>query len=245
MTLKKLIQINNVSVTRNNQKILHDISFDVNYGEHITIVGPNGAGKTTLLKCIMGLMTPNSGTITVDSELTMGYVPQQFNVAQTLPITAGDFLQLHKRISAGRLADVAHQTEITHVLRSQLSTLSGGQLQRLLVARSLIDMPDILIFDEAAKSLDMRGQIDFYALIERLKQHYDISVIMVSHDLHIVMANTQQVICLDSHLCCSGTPSTVIKDPAFTRLFGEQSQGILGIYEHQEHVHPKECKHDV
>lgn len=233
-----LIEAQNITVTRQNKDILKDVSIDLVREDFITVVGPNGAGKSMLLKCLMGFYPPDSGTIERSKNLRTGYVPQSLLLDHRMPISAERFLTLHKKISSEDLRVVVHEIGIEHTLKQPLSVLSGGELQRVLLARSLLGNPELLILDEPAQNLDIAGQIAFYKLLQRIYAERSLTILMVSHDLHMVMAATKQVVCLFHHICCSGEPHTVTKDPEFISLFGDDMNKMLAVYQHHhDHTH--------
>ena len=229
-----LIQSKEVSVVRQNQHILDKVSLTLKEKDFITIIGPNGAGKTTLLKILAGVMEPDSGEVKHKAGLRLGYIPQAIELDPSLPMSVKRFLSLNGNESA---RDIAEETEISHLLNHQLETLSGGEKQRVLLARALMTSPEVLILDEPSQNLDVAGQLAFYQLIERFHQERNLALLMVSHDLHMVMASTRQVICLYHHVCCSGEPQAVAQDPEFIRLFGKDMAHLMAIYQHQHHGH--------
>ena len=231
-----LLRADNVSVTRQGKTILKGVSLEVKKHDFITIIGPNGAGKSMLLKCLMGFYTPDSGTVTRQNPIKTGYVPQRLIADRTLPITVKRFLRLGKTIDYSTFDKTISDTEIAPLLEQALFHLSGGELQRVLLARSLMDNPDLLILDEPAQNLDISGQLAFYKLLERIYEERNISILMVSHDLHMVMASTKQVVCLFHHICCSGEPHIVTQDPEFISLFGNDMAKMMAVY-HHEHDH--------
>jgi zinc transport system ATP-binding protein len=237
--MDKLITAGNVTVIRQGKQILKDVSVTVGAHDFITIIGPNGAGKSMLLKCLMGLYKPEEGSIVRKNGLRIGYVPQRLMADHTMPITVRRFLSLRKKADAASLQKAAHETGIGDILGRQLSVLSGGELQRVLLARSLLDNPELLVLDEPAQNLDISGQISFYKLLERIYNERKLSILMVSHDLHMVMASTKQVVCLFHHICCSGEPHVVTQDPEFISLFGRDMANMMSVYQHS-HNH----KHD-
>ena len=233
-----LISASSVTVTRDNKNILDNVSFDVGVKDFITILGPNGAGKSMLLKCLMGFFKPESGKIDKKAQLRIGYVPQQFTSEQTMPITVERFLQLRKSVPMGDIIAVATETNIETLLQKPLHILSGGERQRILLARSLIGDPELLVLDEPAQNLDISGQLAFYKLLEKIYTTRALSILMVSHDLHMVMATTKQVICLFHHICCSGEPQVVTRDPEFVSLFGHDMAEMMAVYQHgHNHTH--------
>lgn len=233
-----LIKANNITITRQAQTILKDVCLQINEQDFITIIGPNGAGKSMLLKCLMGFYKPDSGEISIKKNLRIGYVAQRLNANQTLPLTVKYFLKLHKKISDLELEKIAQETAITKILEKQLYVLSGGELQRVLLARALINDPEVLILDEPAQNLDISGQLAFYKLLKEVYDRRKVAILMVSHDLHLVMASTKQVICLFHHICCVGTPQVIARDPEFIALFGNDMAKMMAVYNHHHnHVH--------
>lgn len=238
-----LITAENITVTRQGKHILHDVSMTVGTRDFVTLIGPNGAGKSMLLKCLMGFYQPESGTVTQKPGLKIGYVPQRLMPDNTMPITVRYFLALRKKTDDVILESVSEETGIGHILDEPLYVLSGGELQRVLLARSLIDNPDLLVLDEPAQNLDISGQLSFYKLLERIYSDRNLSILMVSHDLHMVMASTKRVVCLYHHVCCSGEPHTITKDPEFISLFGDDMAKMMAIY-HHNHNHRHDHNHD-
>jgi zinc transport system ATP-binding protein len=232
---------NHIHVSRSNQKILIDISLKIPNHDFLTIIGPNGAGKSMLLKCLMGFYQPDSGTIIKKNHLKIGYVPQKIYCDTTLPLSVIDFLKLNKKISSSVFDNIIQETHIENFIKRPLHVLSGGQLQRVLLARSLLHDPELLILDEPAQNLDISGQLAFYKLIDKIYLERKLAVIMVSHDLHMVMASSRRVICLFHHICCTGTPNMITKDPEFIALFGQDMAEMMGIY---QHTHNHKCHHD-
>ncbi len=236
--MHSLISAENISVIRERKHILKDISFEIAAREFLTVIGPNGAGKSMLLKCLMEFYKPDSGSIKRNPDLTIGYLPQQFVVDRTMPITVERFLCLRRQTNQVELDRVIAETQIESLLERPLFVLSGGQTQRVLLARALLDQPNLLILDEPAQNLDVSGQLGFYKLIERVHAERELSVLMVSHDLHLVMSSTQKVICLYHHICCSGEPQAVARDPEFISLFGNDMAKLMSVYHHShDHQH--------
>lgn len=240
-----LLAAQHISVRRDGRTILDDVSLGIGEKDFITIIGPNGAGKSMLLKCMMGFYAPSAGKIIRRSGLKIGYVPQRLVADQTVPIRVRRFLTLRKRASAAEIERVAGETAITDYLDQPLHVLSGGELQRVLLARALLDNPALLVLDEPAQNLDVTGQLGFYRLIERIYEERDISILMVSHDLHLVMSSTREVVCLYHHICCSGAPHLVTRDPEFVGLFGSDMARLMAVYNHShDHGHDHDHDHD-
>lgn len=231
-----LLKAENVTVKRSGKNILDNISFSIQQKDFITIVGPNGAGKSTLLRTLIGIESLSQGYIKQKEGLKIGYVPQRLSSDMTIPMTVKYFLKLNKDIASSYFETVIKDLEIYKLLRKQLSVLSGGEMQRVLLARALLDKPDILILDEPAQNLDVMGQVFFYKYIEKVYNNQDIAILMVSHDLHFVMSCTKNVICLHGHICCSGSPENISQDPNFINIFGSDISKMISFY-HHKHNH--------
>lgn len=236
--MDSLISAESLNVIRQGKHILKDVSLSIHANEFITVIGPNGAGKSMLLKCLMGFYKPDGGKVTQKKGLKVGYVPQRFIPDPTMPISAKRFLTIKKKVDKNDLDQIISETNIESILNKPIAVLSGGEFQRVLLARSLLDHPEIIILDEPAQNLDITGQIGFYKLLERIYKERSFSILMVSHDLHMVMASTNQVICLYHHICCSGQPNIVTKDPKFISLFGHEMANMMAMYHHHHsHTH--------
>jgi len=250
-----LIRLEHVNVQFAGEPVLQDVQLQVRRGEIVTLIGPNGAGKTTLVRCVLGLLKPDSGSVWSQPKLRIGYMPQKLQVDATLPLTVLRFLRLVPGVN--RLSAGAALTEVgaERLIDSPLQNISGGELQRVLLARALLRKPQLLVLDEPVQGVDVAGQAELYRLISTLRDRHGCGVLMVSHDLHLVMSATDQVICLNRHVCCSGHPEQVSGDPAFVELFGTDARS-LAIYQHHHdhshdlhgsvsggHVHGADCKH--
>ncbi len=225
-----------VHVAFGRRLALSDVSLAVDPGEIVTVIGPNGAGKTTLLRVALGLQRADAGTVRRRPGLRIGYVPQRLAVDETLPLTVRRFLALAPgatRPIAAALAEVG----AGHTADLPLQTLSGGELQRVLLARALRREPELLVLDEPAQGVDIAGQAELFGLIRRIRDTRSCGVLLVSHDLHLVMAATDRVVCLNHHVCCSGHPEAVSRDPAYRALFGAAVDGFA-LYAHRhDHSH--------
>lgn len=235
-----LLEARDVAVTLGGQPVLHGVSMVIHPREIVTIVGPNGSGKSTLLKLLIGATRPDAGQVTRRAGLRIGYVPQTLAVDSTLPITVDRFL----RLAAGAAVTIAAMEEAKERLGiaglggRQLSALSGGQFQRALLAQAVLRRPDLLVLDEATRGLDQPGEARFYRLVETIRAELGCGVLMVSHDLHVVMAASDRVICLNGHVCCQGTPMVVSAAPEYRALFGHGTHGALALYQHDhDHEH--------
>tara|TARA_B100001287_G_scaffold201423_1_gene170787 strand:+ start:87 stop:821 length:735 start_codon:yes stop_codon:yes gene_type:complete len=240
-----LIQASSISVSRQGNRILENVSIRVGKHDFLTVIGPNGAGKSMLLKCLMGFYMPDTGVIRKMAGLRIGYVPQNFAPENSMPISVRRFLGLRRKTETAVLETVVEETGILTMLDQPIFSLSGGERQRVLLARSLLDNPHLLVLDEPAQNLDISGQLAFYKLIEKIFKERKVSILMVSHDLHLVMASTNEVICLFHHVCCSGEPQIVAKDPEFISLFGEDMATMMAAYHHShDHVHHNTHSHE-
>ncbi len=238
MQASPLIKARNVSVSFNRRRILQQVSLDIQRGEIVTLIGPNGAGKTTLVRVMLGLLTPDSGSIAQTPGLRIGYMPQKLALSEQLPLTARRFLLLAGSISSHKLDGLAQEVGVEHLLESPIQSLSGGELQRILLARALLRSPDLLVLDEPVQGVDVTGQSELYNLIGDIRDRHDCGVLMISHDLHLVMAATDQVMCLNQHVCCSGHPEAVSRHPAYLELFGSHASSRLAVYtHHHDHTH--------
>jgi zinc transport system ATP-binding protein len=232
-----LIEASGVSKRFAGRTILEQVDFAIRAKEVVTLVGLNGCGKTTLLRLLLGLEQPDSGEVKRHDGLQIGYLPQKFHADPVLPMTVRAFLTLAARQRRLR-AETIEELHIEHLLGRSLGTLSGGEMQRVLLARAMLRDPDLLVLDEPVQGVDMSGQSELYALIGQLNKRHGCAVLMVSHDLHLVMAATDTVLCLNRHICCSGHPLQVSKDPAFIKLFGDHAAQTLALYEHHhDHAH--------
>lgn len=238
-----LVTAQGLDIRYGAETILAHVDLTLEPGEIVTIVGPNGSGKTSLLRAILGATKPSAGTVHRRRGLKIGYVPQKLSLDNTMPITARRFLDLPKRVSDTEATAALEQTGSAHLVDKQLADLSGGQLQRVLLARALIGTPELLLLDEATQGLDQPGSADFYRLIEEVRSNLGCAILMVSHELHVVMAASDRVICLNGHVCCHGTPEHVASAPEYRALFGTGTKGALALYRH-EHDHAHDHSHE-
>ncbi|ASA55608.1 metal ABC transporter ATP-binding protein [Vibrio gazogenes] len=232
-----LISSQALSVKFGHHTILDRVNISVSRGEIVTIVGPNGSGKSTLLKTLIGAVSPTSGQVIRSADLKIGYVPQRLHIDETLPMTVNRFLTLPQRHSKEAIRQALARAGVAGMEKQQVRSLSGGQLQRVLLARALLEEPSLLLLDEATQGLDQRGTVDFYQQIDAIRQESGCAVMMVSHDLHVVMKRTDRVICLNGHICCEGVPETVSQSPEYKTLFGLDDDDVLGVYRHQNSSH--------
>ncbi|MFA6019284.1 MAG: zinc ABC transporter ATP-binding protein ZnuC [Rhodospirillales bacterium] len=220
------------------QRILDGVSLKVAARAILTVVGPNGAGKTTLLKVLLGLIAPDSGQIVRRPNLRIGYVPQKLDIAPTLPLSARSFLELAAPSSPQAIEEALARVGAPKVQETPLLGLSGGELQRVLLARALLRQPELLVLDEPVRGVDLVGQADLYDLIADLRNQLGLGIILVSHDLHLVMRATDEVLCLNTHVCCHGHPEAVSRHPEFVALFGPRVAETMALYpHHHDHRH--------
>lgn len=248
-----LVGLEDVSLSYAHGSVLHGVKLEIGEREIVTIIGPNGAGKSSLLKIIAGLTPPTEGKRVAQSKLKLGYVPQKLSLDHSMPIKVSRFLSLGKA-SKTTYRRALQQVNGESLWDRQLPALSGGELQRVLLARAIAQEPKLLLLDEPLQGVDVNGQLELYELIASIRDSHDCSVVMVSHDLHLVMAQCDRVICLNGHICCDGQPESVSQHPEYLSLFGKQGADKLAIYthHHDHHHHPDGaiehleggCKHD-
>jgi len=235
--LQPLVAVKQISWVENGRQILEEVSLKILPREIVSIVGPNGAGKTTLVKIVVGLIKPTSGQVSLLPDLRIGYMPQRLTIEPLFPLTVQRFLQLGLTVSLEKIHAMLKEVGVFHVLKSPLQSISGGEFQRVLLARALLREPQLLVLDEPAQGVDLIGQGELYDLIAQVRDKFGCAILLVSHDLNVVMGKTDIVVCLNQHVCCSGHPEEISRDPAFMALFGKAAQG-LAIYTHRhDHAH--------
>lgn len=239
-----LLSAQDLTVRFNGEDVLSGVSLAVNPGEIVTILGPNGSGKSTLLRALLGIVPLSAGQVSRAPDLRLGYVPQKLSVDRSMPMTVRRFLSLPLRVNDAEATAALARVGLPDVEQRQMAALSGGQFQRVLLARALLVKPQLLILDEPTQGLDQPGEAAFYRLIEEVRRETGAAVLMVSHDLHVVMAASDRVICLNGHICCEGTPRVVSNAPEYRALFGLGTQGALALYQHQhDHSHDHDHGH--
>lgn len=242
--MSALIAAQNISVRHGDSVVLGGVDFTIAAGEIVTVVGPNGSGKSTLIRALIGLEPLASGQVTRLPGLVIGYVPQKLHIDAGLPMTVRRFLSLPRRVSDAQAAAALARTGVAGLGDRQLARLSGGQFQRVMLARALLSAPQILILDEPTQGLDQPGAAGFYKLIEEVRAETGAAVLLVSHDLHVVMSASDRVICLNGHVCCQGTPRVVSAAPEYRALFGLGTQGAFALYQHvHDHDHEADEGH--
>lgn len=238
--MSTLVSLDRISVAFGERNVLSDISLNLQSGRILTLLGPNGAGKSTLVRVVLGLLSPTAGTLHKQPNLRIGYVPQKLHLDATLPLTVGRFMRLRPGVKQQDILPALKRVQAAHLLDQPMQKLSGGETQRVLLARALLNQPQLLVLDEPTQGVDVNGQLALYDLINQLRQEFDCGVLMVSHDLHLVMAKTSKVLCLNQHVCCSGAPEVVSLHPQFLAMFGPRGAEQLAVYRHH-HNH----RHDL
>jgi len=238
--MNPLISAENLGVRHGEATVLGGVDFTIARGEIVTVIGPNGSGKSTLIRALIGLEPAATGSVSRAPGLVIGYVPQKLHIDASLPMTVRRFLSLPRRVGDAAAEAALVRTGVAGLGARQLARLSGGQFQRVLLARALLARPDILILDEPTQGLDQPGTAGFYQLIEEVRAETGCAVLMVSHDLHVVMSASDRVVCLNGHVCCQGTPRVVSAAPEYRALFGMGTQGAFALYQH-EHDHDHEA----
>ncbi len=235
---ESLISLDNAGIFRDRKWLVRGVSMTVEPGEIVTLIGPNGSGKSTTAKMALGVHKPNEGTARQRNGLKIGYVPQKLSIDWTLPLTASRFMSLTSQISAKEIDQAMVSTDTLHLQKSEVRSLSGGEFQRVLLARAIARKPDLLVLDEPVQGVDFNGEIALYELIKNIRDEIKCGVLLISHDLHVVMAATDRVVCLNGHVCCSGTPKAVTSSNEYKSLFGARATSGLAIYEHShDHEH--------
>ena len=233
-----LLQTRDLSLVTGGRELLSDITLTVSAGEIVTVIGPNGTGKTTLLRVLLGLIPPNAGSIFKKAKLRIGYLPQKVNVDPILPLSVSRIMKLTGNYSSRQIKIALEETGVASLREKPVYQLSGGEFQRVMLARTLLRSPELLVLDEPVQGVDYMGESELYKLIANLRTSHGCGVLMVSHDLHVVMASTDRVLCLNQHICCEGQPEDVSRHPEYLRMFGLDSGSALAVYSHHhDHTH--------
>jgi zinc transport system ATP-binding protein len=234
---KILVKLNNAGIKQNNKWLVEGVTLTVEKGKIITLIGPNGSGKSTTAKIALGIYKNIEGSVEKYTN-KVGYVPQKISIDWTLPLRVYDFMLLTENIKDEAIDEALTLTGVIHLKNKNLGNLSGGEFQRVLIARAISKKPELLVLDEPVQGVDYTGEIALYELIKKISDTLNCGILLISHDLHTVMTATDHVVCLNGHVCCSGTPIDVAKNNAYKTLFGEQASQILSIYEHKhDHEH--------
>jgi zinc transport system ATP-binding protein len=235
---EEIVRVRGAGVRRDQRWLVEGIDLAIRRGEIVTLIGPNGSGKSTTAKLVTGVVRPDAGSVERLPKLRVGYVPQSLNIDWTLPLTVGRLMTLTGRHSQGAIASALEAVGIAHLADAEVQHLSGGEFQRALLARAMIRRPDLLVLDEPVQGVDFNGEVALYDLITRIRDETNCGVLLISHDLHVVMAATDTVICLNGHICCTGTPESVARSPEYLELFGSRAAATLAIYQHHhDHTH--------
>ncbi len=237
-TSEPLVRLAGAGVQRAGRWLVRGVDMDIRPGEIVTLIGPNGSGKSTTAKTAIGLMQPQEGTVTRKPGLRIGYVPQKLAIDWTLPLTVERLMKLTGSPSASEIAEALEATGVAHLAGAEVQALSGGEFQRALLARAMVRKPDLLVLDEPVQGVDFTGEVALYELIRNIRNRTGCGILLISHDLHVVMADTDTVICLNGHVCCRGTPQNVVASPEYLKLFGARAAETLAIYRHRhDHTH--------
>ena len=239
MTIKvdPLIKLDNAGVYKSSKWLVRGVSLEVSKGQIVTLIGPNGSGKTTTAKMALNILNPDEGTILRNTK-KIAYVPQKINIDWALPLRVSDFMNITSNISDSLILENLKLTGVEHLIHSDIKNLSGGEFQRVLIARAIAKKPEFLVMDEPVQGVDFNGEISLYKIIKKISDNSNCGILLISHDIHFVMSSTDHVICLNGHVCCSGTPSYVAKNQAYIELFGEHTASVLSLYKHKhEHTH--------
>ena len=234
---KLLVKLENAGVYKSSKWLVRGISLEINQGQIVTLIGPNGSGKTTTAKMILNIMNADEGMVSGNAD-KMAYVPQKINIDWTMPLRVIDFMKITSSLNNTQINDSLNMTGVDKLLYNQIHSLSGGEFQRVLIARAIAKKPDLLVLDEPVQGVDFNGEIALYNLIKEISVNLNCGILLISHDMHFVMSTTDHVICLNGHICCSGSPSNVVKNPEYIKLFGQHNSETLAYYQHQhDHSH--------
>ena len=235
--MSSLVKLENAGVYKSSKWLVRGVSLELCNGQIVTLIGPNGSGKTTTAKMILNIVSADEGFVTSNTR-NMAYVPQKINIDWTLPLRVIDFMNITSNINHSQIIEALRLTGVEKLLYNEVRNLSGGEFQRVLIARAIAKKPDLLVLDEPVQGVDFNGEIALYNLIKNISDTLNCGILLISHDIHFVMSSTDHVICLNGHICCSGTPSAVAKNPAYIKLFGEHTASTLSLYEHHhDHSH--------
>ena len=237
---KLLLKLENAGYTVNDKSLVKGVSFEVKQGEIVTLIGPNGSGKSTTAKIALGIHKKIDGKVKKFTN-KIGYVPQKISVDWTLPLRVIDFMILTENLTDDQINIALNLTGVEHLKNKNLSNLSGGEFQRVLISRAIAKQPDLLVLDEPVQGVDFKGEVALYELIKKISEKINCGILLISHDLHVVMSATDFVICLNGHVCCSGKPHIVAQNEKYKELFGDRASNVLSLYEHQhDHSHSQD-----
>jgi len=232
-----LVKLDNVGVFRDDKWLVKGVSLEIDKQEIVTLIGPNGSGKTTTGKLILDILQPDEGSVSLNTK-KISYVPQKINIDWAIPLRVIDFMNITSKLNKSKLIESLELTGVDHLIHKNLLNLSGGEFQRVMIARAIAKEPELLILDEPVQGVDFNGEIKLYNLIKEISDEIKCGILLISHDIHFVMSSTDHVICLNGHVCCSGTPNDVAKNPAYIELFGETAASAISLYRHDHnHTH--------
>jgi len=237
---KVLLKIEDVGLLKNDKWLVKGVSLEIKQGEIVTLIGPNGSGKSTTAKIALGIYKEVEGKVKKFTN-KIGYVPQKISVDWTLPIRVIDFMSLTDEPTNEQINIALNLTGVEHLRNKSLGNLSGGEFQRVLIARAIAKQPELLVLDEPVQGVDFKGEVVLYELIKKISEELNCGILLISHDLHVVMSASDFVVCLNGHVCCSGTPQVVAKNNKYQELFGDRASSILSLYEHKhDHTHSQD-----
>ena len=235
-----LVRLKDAGIKQDEKWLVKGVSLEVNRGKIITLIGPNGSGKSTTAKIALGIYKNYEGSVEKFTN-KIGYVPQKISIDWTLPIRVIDFMLLTENLSNDQINVALNLTGVEHLKDKGLSNLSGGEFQRVLIARAIAKQPELLVLDEPVQGVDFKGEIALYTLIKKISETLNCGILLISHDLHVVMSATDFVVCLNGHVCCSGKPHVVVQNEKYKELFGDRASNILSLYEHKhDHTHSQD-----